>query len=54
MTHLGTFGERFATRFLEVLKPIRLIVYGSPSAPVKDALAGFSPVYLEAVGGFSR
>ncbi len=54
MTHLGTFGERFAARFLEVLKPIRLVVYGSPSPAVKGALAGFNPVYMEAVGGFSR
>ena len=54
MTHLGTFGERFAGRFLEVLRPIRFDVYGSPSGEVKEALAGFNPTYMEAVGGFSR
>lgn len=54
MTHLGTFGESFAGRFLEVLKPVRFVVYGSPSPAVKDALAGFSPSYMQAVGGFSR
>jgi len=54
MTHLGTFGERFAARFLEVLKPVRFVVYGSPSTAVKDALAGFNPIYMQAVGGFSR
>ena len=54
MTHLATFGEKFAGRFLEVLKPVRFVVYGSPSQDVKDALAGFNPVYMQPVGGFSR
>lgn len=54
MTHLGTFDERFAGRFLEVLKPVRFFVYGSPSQEVKDALAGFNPIHMKSVGGFSR
>lgn len=54
MTHLGTFGERFAGRFLEILRPIRFDVYGSPSEGVREALAGFNPRYMEAVDGFSR
>jgi hypothetical protein len=54
MTHLGTFGEEFAGRFLEILKPIRFVVFGSPSEEVKEALAGFNPTYMQTVGGFSR
>jgi len=54
MTHLGTFGEKFAGRFLEVLKPVRFVVYGSPTAAVKEALAGFSPIYMERADGFRR
>lgn len=54
LTHLGTFGEKFASRFLDILQPVRFLVYGSPSAAVKDALAGFNPVYMESVDGFSR
>ncbi|UCC84299.1 MAG: antibiotic biosynthesis monooxygenase [Gemmatimonadota bacterium] len=54
MTHLGTFGEKFAGRFLEILKPIRFDVFGSPSEEVKEALAGFGPNYMQYVGGFSR
>ena len=54
MTHLGNFGEKFAGRFLEILRPIRFDVYGSPSEDVREALAGFNPTYMEAVGGFSR
>jgi quinol monooxygenase YgiN len=54
MTHLGTFGQKFADRFLGLLKPVRFVVYGSPNADVKNALAGFNPVYMQGVGGFSR
>ena len=54
LTHLGTFGEKFAGRFLQVLKPVRFVVYGSPSTEVQNALAGFNPVYMRPVAGFSR
>lgn len=54
MTHLATFGAKFASRFLEVLKPVRFTAYGAPSQEVKDALAAFKPVYMKPVGGFSR
>ena len=54
MTHLGAFAEKFADRFLEVAKPVRFVVYGSPSQQVKAALAAFNPVYMQPVGGFSR
>ena len=54
MAHLGTFGERFASRFMEILTPTRFVVYGSPSQEVKDALAGFGPTYMGSAGGFSR
>jgi hypothetical protein len=54
MTHLESFGANFAARFMEVVKPTRLVVYGTPSAKVKDALAGLSPVYMPPFGGFRR
>ena len=54
MTHLATFGEKYASRFLEVLKPVRFVVYGSPNEDVKKALAGFTTVHMTPVGGFSR
>jgi quinol monooxygenase YgiN len=54
MIHLSTFGDKFAARFLEALKPVRFVVYGSPSQEVKNALAGFNPFYVQPVGGFSR
>ena len=55
MTHLESFGANFAVRFMEVVKPTRLVVvYGTPSAQVKEALAGLSPVYMAPFGGFRR
>ena len=54
MTHVETFRAKFATRFMDVLKPMRFVIYGSPSAQVKDALAGLSPVYMAPFKGFSR
>lgn len=54
LTHLATFGEKFAKRFLAILKPTRFVVYGSPSAAVKQAVAGLNPVYMETLDGFSR
>ncbi len=54
MTHLGTFGEKFADRFTAVLEPKRLMVYGHPSDEVKEALSGFGAVFLSPIGGFAR
>ncbi len=54
LTHIGTFGEKFATRFREVFAPVHFIVYGSPDEAVREALAGFGPVYMASVDGFAR
>jgi quinol monooxygenase YgiN len=54
MVHLATFGEKYAGRFLEILAPVRFVVYGSPNQEVKDALAGFQPSYMQPEAGFSR
>jgi hypothetical protein len=50
------FNANFAARFGETVKLTSLtsfVVYGSPKAQVKDALAGASPVSMEPFGGFS-
>ena len=54
MIHAGTFGAKYAARFLEVLQPVRLVLYGSPSPELRAALAGFGPVFMEPAAGFSR
>jgi hypothetical protein len=54
MVHLGSFGANFAARFMEMMRPARLVVYGVPSPQLKEALAGLSPVYMPPFGGFNR
>jgi quinol monooxygenase YgiN len=54
LAHLESFGANFAARFMEVVKPTRFVVYGAPTAQVKDALGGLSPVYMAPFGGFRR
>ena len=54
MIHLGTFGEKFAERFMAVLQPTGFHVYGNPNDEVRAALEPFGPVYMEEAGGFTR
>ena len=54
MKHLEWFSPNCAARFMEMVTPTRLVVYGTPSLQVKDALAAFSTVYIVAFGSFSR
>ncbi len=54
LAHLGTFGEKFAGRFLAAVDPTRFVVYGTPSDEAKEALTAFGPVYLGPFGGFAR
>ncbi len=54
MTHLATFGEKYAGRFEQLLEPLRTVVYGSPSAAVKEGLADLNPIYMLPAAGFSR
>lgn len=54
LTHVGTFMSVFSKRFLDILTPTRLTVYGRPNAEARAALDGFGASYLEPVGGFRR
>lgn len=54
LEHLGTFGAKFAERFLACFAPTGLHVYGEPSDEVRGALESFGAVYLGTWGGFTR
>ena len=54
MNHLESFGPKFSERFFEILKPTRVVIYGTPSAEVKDAVAAFNPVYITPLAGFAK
>ena len=52
--HLGNFGENFAERFLAILSPTELDVYGPAAGGVREGLAGFGATFYDQVGGFDR
>jgi len=52
--HLGNFGANFAERFLAILTPTGLEVYGPAEGGVREGLAGFGAVFYDQVGGFAR
>ncbi|MDP2620140.1 MAG: antibiotic biosynthesis monooxygenase [Hyphomicrobiales bacterium] len=54
MAHLASFGRRFAERFMAVLTPTRMVVFGDPDDAVRGALSGFDPAYYTLIGGFAR
>lgn len=54
MVHLGNFGSKFAERFMGCVTPTGFVVYGSPDATVKGALADFGPSYMKQFAGFVR
>ena len=54
MVHLGNFGSKFASRFMESVEPTSLSVYSEPTETVRSALDGLGAVYLGTFGGFSR
>lgn len=54
MVHLGNFGSKFAERFLKIVAPTRMVVFGPASPEVREALAGFGAVHMGVLGGFRR
>jgi quinol monooxygenase YgiN len=54
INHMQSFGPKFSERFFEILKPTRFVIYGTPSAEVKDAVAPFNPVYMTRLADFRR
>ena len=54
MTHLGAFGENFAGRFMSLVSPTGITVYGKANDEVKVALKDFGPSFYSHVAGFTR
>lgn len=54
MRHLGNFGEKFAKRFMSILQPSRMMVYGEPTDEVIAALGRLNAEFMAPLGGFSR
>ncbi|MEM7114863.1 MAG: antibiotic biosynthesis monooxygenase [Chloroflexota bacterium] len=54
LIHLGTFGKVYAARFMSILQPTSMMVYGNPNEATREALKGVGGVFMTAIGGFSR
>lgn len=54
LIHAGSFGSKFAERFMACFEPTGLSVYGEPSAEARAALDGLGAHYFGPLGGFSR
>ena len=52
--HLANFGANFADRFMTVLTPTGLQVYGPAEGGVREGLAAFGAVFNNQIGGFAR
>ncbi|MFQ5555220.1 MAG: putative quinol monooxygenase [Acidimicrobiia bacterium] len=54
MAHMGSFGSKFADRFMAVFAPTGMTVYGEPDDEVRKALSAMGAVFMPPVGGFTR
>lgn len=54
LAHMSAFGERFGSRFMGLLQPQSVVVYGFPNAELSQALQGLTPQTLETFAGFAR
>ncbi len=54
MIHVRTFNEKFVKRFISVMTPTRQMVYGTPSAQVKEALSKVGAKFMIPADGFAR
>ena len=54
LQHIETFGKKFADRFMAILKPEGLKIYGNTDGAVKVALTALGARFHTSLGGFYR
>ncbi len=54
LAHFARLAEKFPTRLAGIVKPVRCVVYGSPSDAVRQAMGRLDPVFMQPLGGFSK
>lgn len=54
LDHLATLNATSAEELLSLGDPTGLAVYGSPTDELKEALAGFGPVFYDYYEGFDK
>jgi quinol monooxygenase YgiN len=54
MIHMQNFGANFADRFMSLLTPVQLDVYGPAKDDLQAALSPVGAVFHSQIGGFDR
>lgn len=54
LAHMANFGTNYGSRFMSLLKPASVVVFGFPSADLCRQLEGLSPIYKQSFAGFQR
>ncbi|MDA0196731.1 MAG: hypothetical protein O2887_15530 [Bacteroidetes bacterium] len=54
IAHLNVFLEKYNQQFGTMVERKRFIVFGNPGDELRVILDGFSPIYCNSIGGFSR
>ena len=52
--HVKRFRSKYGDRFISLISPLRVVVYGHPSEPLSNELHPLRPVVLNCLGGFTR
>lgn len=54
LAHTRTFGERYAARFFDILRPERITLYGDDTDAVREAMGELRPPVMRRAAGFAR
>ncbi|WP_171121151.1 MULTISPECIES: putative quinol monooxygenase [unclassified Ruegeria] len=54
LIHMQNFGANFAERFMSLLTPVQLEVYGPAKDDLRAALSPVGAVFHQQIGGFDR
>ena len=52
--HVKNFRSKYGERFISLISPMRVVVYGHPSETLSNELKPLRPVVLSHLGGFTR
>ena len=52
--HVKSVRSKYGERFISLISPLRVVVYGHPSEPLSKELQLLRPVVLKCLGGFTR
>ncbi len=54
LIHMGNFGKKFAARFMGLVRPTGMTVYGPVNDKLRATLTQMNATFMNEVGGFTR